>query len=285
MDPRTIALPLTRKLQDASSLDDSKLVPDRKLKPPPWTCPKCHTTYSPYWFDGEWRSRTVFCERCIAIAHHDKMEADEVAAILHAHDLDGVQMEAMTLNNYLPQGNAEAKASQKLALDLAWECINDHWRAGHWKSLMLSGGVGLGKTHLMVAMARWVVMKSPRKAENKRRTIGFHDMPTWVQRVKNSYSNGGTERVLAEMTSPDVLFLDDIGAEAGSGEWLNDLYFQIVNLRYKDSLAIVASTNQTQDTLRARYPRAMDRLFAMTGDPIELKGVSYRQLHMADKTP
>jgi DNA replication protein DnaC len=106
-------------------------------------------------------------------------------------------------------------------------------------------------------------------------------MPTWVQAVKNSYDTGGTASILTAAKEPDVLFLDDVGAEQGNQPWLSDLYYQIINSRYVAQQTIVATTNLTASGLLARYPRAADRLLEITGPPIQMDGQSYRQLRLA----
>jgi DNA replication protein DnaC len=126
----------------------------------------------------------------------------------------------------------------------------------------------------MVVAARWACVVAFK-------SIALWDMPTWVQAVKNSYDTGGTASILTAAKEPDVLFLDDVGAEQGNQPWLSDLYYQIINSRYVAQQTIVATTNLTAGELLARYQRAADRLLEITGLPIQMDGQSYRQLRLA----
>ena len=79
-----------------------------------------------------------------------------------------------------------------------------------------------------------------------------------------------------------LLILDDVGKERPS-EHTREVYFYIIDERYKAGLPVVITSNlplEGQPSLcDLMGPSTVDRLIGMTrGRVIELKGKSYRQL-------
>jgi DNA replication protein DnaC len=138
--------------------------------------------------------------------------------------------------------------------------------------LILSGGVGCGKTHLAVGIAKL--------ASALGYTGLFVNVPAWFQELREGYAaNDSTlERDrLEEMRQADVLILDDLGAEKPS-DWARERLYLVVDHRNVARRATFVTTNRPLEELElAIGERVMSRLY---GDAlaIALTGADYRQI-------
>ena len=114
--------------------------------------------------------------------------------------------------------------------------------------LLLTGGNGVGKTHLAVAILRELTQRTGARGE-------FWDFHELIREIKSSYDNETktTElQVLAPVVEADVLVLDDLGAWKMT-DWMNDTLFYILNSRYTARRPTIVTTNyQDADIERIR---------------------------------
>jgi DNA replication protein DnaC len=104
--------------------------------------------------------------------------------------------------------------------------------------LLLTGGTGLGKTHLAVSVLREIVAMKGVSGQ-------FWDFQQLIREIKSSYDpeTKTTElQVLSPVIETDVLVLDDLGAWRIT-DWMNDTLFQIINSRYLARRPTVITTN------------------------------------------
>jgi|GEM_PF-476008 DNA replication protein DnaC len=138
--------------------------------------------------------------------------------------------------------------------------------------LILSGGVGCGKTHLAVGIAKL--------AGALGYTVLFVNVPAWFQELREAYAANDSTRErdrLDEMRRADILILDDLGSEKPS-DWARERLYLIVDYRTLTRRATFATTNRPLEELElAIGERVMSRLY---GDAlaITLAGEDYRQV-------
>ena len=104
--------------------------------------------------------------------------------------------------------------------------------------LLLTGSIGVGKTHLAVGILQSLVVE--RGASGL-----FYDYRDLLKQVQNSYNQkvAATElEVLRPVFDAEVLVLDELGA-AKPSDWVWDTVAHILNTRYNDRRTTIITTN------------------------------------------
>jgi DNA replication protein DnaC len=104
--------------------------------------------------------------------------------------------------------------------------------------LLLTGSIGVGKTHLAVGILQALV--------SERGATGlFFDYRDLLKQVQNSYNRqvSATElEILAPVFEAEVLVLDELGASKPT-DWVWDTVAHILNTRYNDRRTTIITTN------------------------------------------
>lgn len=110
-------------------------------------------------------------------------------------------------------------------------------------SLLISGNVGSGKTHLAAAIANDFVERGV--------PTMFGTFQEHLERIKEEFDNTKQRTYLSKIKNIPVLVIDDLGKERKS-EWSQSILFDIVNYRYEHLLPIIFTSN-FDDTEFANY--------------------------------
>ena len=106
--------------------------------------------------------------------------------------------------------------------------------------LLLTGSIGVGKTHLAVGILQALVAE--------RGAAGlFCDYRDLLKQVQNSYNRQVNEtelEVLKPVFEAEVLVLDELGASKPT-DWVWDTVAHILNTRYNDRRTTIITTNYT----------------------------------------
>lgn len=114
--------------------------------------------------------------------------------------------------------------------------------------LVLTGTMGTGKTHLLMAILN---------AQGEDVPSLFHTAPDLLDMLRSGYgAQQDYDELLRLCKTVPLLALDDLGTEKAT-EWANEKLFQILNHRYQQRLPLVVSTNVP---LRELEPRLFSRL-------------------------
>jgi DNA replication protein DnaC len=145
--------------------------------------------------------------------------------------------------------------------------------------MLLMGMPGRGKTHLLVATGRMLLVRD--------RDAGYYNFVRLISRIQDSYSDfgGETRRSIVEsVASHEVVLLDDLGKEHSSTN-VESIVYELFDALYVARVILVVATNvpATRDrryrgpTLSARYDEAVrSRLRAMC-ERFVVKGEDQRQ--------
>ncbi len=141
-----------------------------------------------------------------------------------------------------------------------WETTN---------GLMLSGPVGVGKTHLAAAILHVVIAKGIAGA--------MVVVPNLLDEIKFTFNDPSADKRLAQkLAEKHFIVLDDMGAEKVT-DWAKNEIYKLVNKRYEQELPTIITTNCTFGELAAAYgDRTADRLSEMC-DPVVVAGPSFRR--------
>jgi DNA replication protein DnaC len=104
--------------------------------------------------------------------------------------------------------------------------------------LLFMGSVGVGKTHLAIAVLKDLI-------EKKGVTCLFYESGSLLKAIQDSYnpvSQTSEMRVLAPVYQAEVLVLDELGATVPTN-WVRDTMYQIINTRYNNKKLTIFTTN------------------------------------------
>jgi DNA replication protein DnaC len=145
--------------------------------------------------------------------------------------------EHCSLESFEP-GYGGATRSLQAALLRARQFVDGYPLETAGTGLLLTGSIGVGKTHLAVGILQALVAE--------RGAYGlFYDYRDLLKQVQNSYNNSvaATElEVLRPVFEAEVLVLDELGA-AKPTDWVWDTIAHILNTRYNDRRTTIITTN------------------------------------------
>lgn len=134
------------------------------------------------------------------------------------------------------------------------------------RGLLLSGNVGVGKTHLAIAIGRHLAERGVWPYFTSFVKVTAAIKQSWGVR---DFSGGQmSERMIREpLLTKNLLILDDLGAEQRDKQdqgWTTELVYDIVQSRYEAMLPTVITTNLSLDAIEERYSaRIASRLVQM----------------------
>lgn len=186
------------------------------------------------------RPQDLVCQVCFGTG--TKLEAGKGAAICDcqrtnraAKSLDAARIpprfRECDFHNYYPKND-----SQYFAHSFASRLVDEYpaVEAG----LLFMGSVGVGKTHLAIAILKDLI-------EKKGVTCLFYESGSLLKTIQDSYnpiSQTSEMRVLAPVYQAEVLVLDELGATVPTN-WVRDTMYQIINTRYNNKKLTIFTTN------------------------------------------
>ena len=155
------------------------------------------------------------------------------------------------------------------------------------RGLLFTGAVGVGKTHLAVAILRELI------ARYQVRGL-FYQFGALLRQIQDSYnpvSQASELAVLQPVFDAEVLVLDELGASKPT-DWVRDTMMQIINNRYNEKRLTIFTTNFSDsrksekegEILEDRIGVALrSRLYEMCKTVI-IEGEDYRQRTSAQRS-
>lgn len=151
---------------------------------------------------------------------------------------------------------------------------------GFSENIIITGGVGTGKTHLAYAILN--AMAEKRECDGYRwyddNRVAYTTIKQVVDEIKSSW-NTASENPTDKLSAVPLLLIDEVGMQYGSASERIELY-ELFNRRYDAMLPTIAlSNNRPAELQRVLGQRIWDRL---SGGAIifELVGRSKRQIRV-----
>jgi DNA replication protein DnaC len=175
-----------------------------------------------------------------------------------------------TFSNFKATNKNLEKALSKVK-DYALNFVRDYKERKDIKSLLISGSVGTGKTHLVAGIIDYLARLLKRQGVS----IVFTTAINIIRQIKFSFDNRNFEETVEALQYPALLVIDDIGSEYGS-EFAKEILFSIIDYRYSEMLPTVITTNLNLSTLRERAGN--DRLISrlLEYDMLTIESKDYR---------
>jgi DNA replication protein DnaC len=145
------------------------------------------------------------------------------------------------------------------------------------QGMLLTGGVGTGKTTLLVALVRSL----QERLIKQKRAVRLVTMPDFLRELRAGFDptrqalGEGTAQMLDHYRTCGLLVLDDLGAEKLS-DWTTEQVYLLMDHRYRQRLPIFASSNWSAEELAQWLDRrVLDRL-RETCAMLEVRGPNWR---------
>ncbi|HTZ58223.1 MAG TPA: AFG1/ZapE family ATPase [Acidobacteriaceae bacterium] len=145
--------------------------------------------------------------------------------------------EHCTLDTFEP-GYGQADQSLARAFNTARRFVSEYPIATEGRGLLLTGSVGVGKTHLAVGIVQALILEKGVRAL-------FCDYRELLKRIQESYNPlvaTSELQILAPVFEAEVLILDELGAQKPT-DWVWDTVALVLNTRYNDKRTTLITTN------------------------------------------
>ena len=194
--------------------------------------------------------------------------------------------EHCTLDTFEP-GYGQADQSLAKAFNTARRFVYEYPVTTEGRGLLLTGSVGVGKTHLAVGIIQALICEKGVRAL-------FCDYRELLKRIQESYNPlvATTElQILAPVFEAEVLILDELGAQKPT-DWVWDTVALVLNTRYNDKRTTLITTNYPnapaamarnadkairEETLGDRIGERMRSRLAEMCVEVEMRGNDLRQ--------
>jgi DNA replication protein DnaC len=194
--------------------------------------------------------------------------------------------EHCTLDTFEP-GYGQADQSLAAAYLMARQFVSGYPVTTEGRGLLLTGSVGVGKTHLAVGIVQALITEKGVQAL-------FCDYRELLKRIQESYNPqvASTElQILTPIFEAEVLILDELGAQKPT-DWVWDTVALILNTRYNDKRTTLITTNYPnapaalarstdkvirEETLGDRIGERMRSRLAEMCVEVEMRGNDLRQ--------
>jgi len=218
-------------------------------------CATCHEPVQEYQCMDQ-TLMPMYCPTCLT---KNQLEADREAArkahrVLYAKQKLRPGLEHCSFSSYRPNGNSGPYGRCLLYAET--------FRPSDGHGLALQGGVGTGKTHLAVSIARRIPGAF---------VINAVDL---LEAIRDSF-DGTPTKVYRTATDAPLLVLDDMG-KAKPTEWALERFYHLINFRIENLLPIIITTNDDPRSWDMHWTPAIADRVRGACELIEFAGLSHR---------
>ncbi|AGI38478.1 phage DNA replication protein [Thermoclostridium stercorarium subsp. stercorarium DSM 8532] len=143
------------------------------------------------------------------------------------------------------------------------------------EGLFITGGYGVGKTHLAAAITNYLI-------QNLKGTVIFGNVTTLLGRLRFAYSDDSEyeeTQILKELYDVDLLVIDDLGKEKPT-PWVEEKLYNVINERYENYKPIIVTSNLGVEEIEKRLETCggaiVSRIIEMCRG-VKIMGADYRK--------
>jgi len=244
----------------------------------------------------------IICAECRRKTEQDRHEKEKIEAEESLKEVsEDLETEWILKKSNIPSKfydktfeNFESKLQPKAlqsVKNLQWQWGEDADLPPKSMVLLSPGVYGVGKTHLVSALFNHIIATEEKAYLDKYLHINRRFCPVYftsenelLRRIRNTYNQEHSETeedIYKFLISITLLAIDDVGkVRPRDLNFLQGVYFNIIDQRYNDSLPVILTTNLDLSGLEAHIGGACaDRLREMCGKNgfIKMSGESYRR--------
>lgn len=224
-----------------------------------YKCPKCKDSG---WISLKDKNGHSFCKRC---------DCWEIRLAEELMELSGISQEfnSKGFKNFNTRNNAQLVNAKSKAINY-FKTFSEIEKTRN-NSIMLSGQVGAGKTHLGVAISRSLMSKNIAVIY-----MAYRNAITKIKQVLIDSADYYNE--INKYSQARVLYIDDFLKGKVTEADVNIMY-EIINYRYMNNLPLIISTEKSLSELLAFDEAIGSRIIEMCrGNIVQLKGteLNYR---------
>jgi DNA replication protein DnaC len=156
---------------------------------------------------------------------------------------------------------------------------------GEGNGLWLMGDTGTGKTTLGMLVASQALAAG--------KSVAVYFTPKLLNRIRQTYQEAQSENAYTvffdQVTSVDLLYIDDLGSERHT-DWVVEQLYAVINERYENRRSVLVTSNAPDDVVSGAKElreqigsRTVSRLIEMCGDPLPLFGPDHREQAKASR--
>lgn len=239
-------------------------------------CSKCHTPKEAYFPDGmEFAGHKIHSVQCrCAKEQHEKEEQERIARET-AMRIAQLRMDAF---RDIPAAmwRFDQAAVNTPQLEKAQKYVK-HWEIFHksGQGLLLFGGVGTGKSYAAGCIANALI--------DRKVSVLLVHMTDVINRMQGNFG-ADRENYLKSLMRPDLLILDDLGAERNT-TYGKERVFDVINNRRLSEKPMIITTNIPLSAMKNAADlddrRIYDRILEVC-TPIAFTGESFRKTNAAE---
>lgn len=232
-----------------------------------------------------------YCDKCVADYERKEKEQEEIFRRQGVSETRRRWLDNSGMTQELKTKTFENFDGNRVLLKSVYKwakAFNLEEAHGIQSLIFYSDKPGMGKTHLMAAIANYIIDNWDGDPEfGWRQPIRFESGPGLVRRIRATYNivpgsnHEREEDVYNNLMGVRLLLLDDVGKERPS-DFTRETYWYIIDERLKSNLPVVISTRLQLNNMEGLMGEdTVDRLYGMArGKILELTGSSYRRRNL-----